>query len=109
MSGTIITLTDDNFATKVLQATHPVLVDFWAEWCSPCHLVAPALESFAQEYAQRLAVGKLDVDSNPLTPPRYQIRGIPTLILFENGQVVASKIGAMSKFQLTAFMNIYIK
>ena len=93
----MLTITDENFEAEVLKSDKPVLVDFWAEWCGPCRLMAPTLAAVAQEYAGRIKVGKLNVDDSPSTPPRYQIRGIPTLILFKNGQVADQFVGATSK------------
>ncbi len=97
--------TDDNFDETVLHNEHPVLVDYWAEWCGPCKMIAPVLEEVAEEYAGRLTIAKLNIDDNPNTPPKYGIRGIPTLMLFKNGNVEATKVGAMSKSQLTAFLD----
>jgi thioredoxin 1 len=101
----IVHATDDNFDETVLQNEHPVLVDYWAEWCGPCKMIAPVLEQVAEEYAGRLTIAKLNIDDNPNTPPKYGIRGIPTLMLFKNGNVEATKVGAMSKSQLTAFLD----
>jgi thioredoxin 1 len=101
----IVQATDDNFDETVLHNEHPVLVDYWAEWCGPCKMIAPVLEEVAEEYAGRLTVAKLNIDDNPNTPPKYGIRGIPTLMLFKNGNVEATKVGAMSKSQLTAFLD----
>ena len=105
MSEHIHYVTDDTFETEVLQSPQPVLVDYWAEWCGPCKMIAPALEQIAQEYAGRLRVAKLNIDENPATPPRYGIRGIPTLMLFKNGSVEATKVGAVSRSQLAAFLD----
>lgn len=101
----IVKATDENFDETVLQNEHPVLVDYWAEWCGPCKMIAPVLEEVAEEYAGRLTIAKLNIDDNPNTPPKYGIRGIPTLMLFKNGNVEATKVGAMSKSQLTAFLD----
>ncbi|WP_369600135.1 thioredoxin TrxA [Hahella sp. SMD15-11] len=105
MSEHIINVTDDTFEQEVLKAELPVLVDYWAEWCGPCKMIAPVLEEIAEEYAGRLKVCKLNIDENEATPPKYNIRGIPTLMLFKNGNVDATKVGALSKSQLTAFLD----
>ncbi len=105
VSGPIVHLTDDSFETEVLQSATPVLVDYWAEWCGPCKMIAPVLDEIASEYGDRLKVAKLNIDDNPQTPPKYGIRGIPTLMLFKNGDVEATKVGAVSKSQLTAFID----
>jgi thioredoxin 1 len=98
-------VTDDTFELEVLQSHTPVLVDYWAEWCGPCKSIAPVLDELAQEYAGRLKVAKLNIDENQATPPKYGIRGIPTLMLFKNGNMEAMKVGALSKSQLTAFID----
>src|SRR5208283_3320423 len=100
MSEHILYVTDTTFPTEVLQAPLPVLVDYWAEWCGPCRMIAPILEEVAKEYAGRLTVTKLNVDENQQTPQKYGIRGIPTLMLFKNGNIEATKVGAVSKSQL---------
>ena len=105
MSEHIIYVTDDNFETEVLNSSNPVLVDYWAEWCGPCKMIAPILDEIASEYNGKIKVAKLNIDDNPQTPPRYGIRGIPTLMLFKNGNVEATKVGALSKSQLTAFID----
>ena len=105
MSDNIQHVTDASFETEVLGADRPVLVDYWAEWCGPCKMVAPILEEIADEYADKIKVCKLDIDSNQQTPPKYGIRGIPTLMLFKNGEVEATKVGALSKSQLAAFLD----
>ena len=105
MSDHIQHVTDADWNTKVLGADKPVLVDYWAEWCGPCKMIAPILEEIAEEYVDRVQVCKLDIDANQETPPRYGIRGIPTLMLFRNGEVEATKVGALSKSQLAAFLD----
>ena len=97
--------TDTNFEEDVLKSEVPVLVDYWAEWCGPCKVIAPVLEEIAQEYDGKMKICKLDIDANDATPPKYRIRGIPTLMLFKNGNVEATKVGALSKSQLTAFLD----
>jgi thioredoxin 1 len=108
MSEHILYVTDTTFSAEVLQAPLPVLVDYWAEWCGPCRMIAPILEEVAKEYAGRLTVTKLNVDENQQTPQKYGIRGIPTLMLFKNGNIEATKVGAVSKSQLTAFIDSHI-
>ncbi|MDZ7841788.1 MAG: thioredoxin TrxA [Gammaproteobacteria bacterium] len=98
-------VTDDSFEQDVLSSEQPVLVEYWAEWCGPCKMISPVLEEVAEEYGEKLQVVKLNIDENPNTPPRYGIRGIPTLMLFKNGNVEATKVGAVSKSQLTAFID----
>jgi len=105
MSENIIQVQDSDFDEKVLQPTTPVLVDFWAEWCGPCKMIAPILEELAAEYKDKLIIAKLNVDDSPDTPAKYGVRGIPTLTLFKNGNVEATKVGALSKSQLTAFLD----
>lgn len=105
MSEHIVNVNDDNFETEVLQSDLPVLVDFWAEWCGPCKMIAPILDEIAQEYAGKLKVAKVNIDDNPATPPKYGVRGIPTLMLFKNGEVEATQVGALSKSQLTTFLD----
>ena len=97
--------TDTNFEEDVLKSEVPVLVDYWAEWCGPCKVIAPMLEEIAQEYDGKMKICKLDIDANDATPHKYEIRGIPTLMLFKNGNVEATKVGALSKSQLTAFLD----
>ena len=98
-------VTDENFETEVLKADRPTLVDFWAEWCGPCKMIAPILEEIAGEYSEKPKVCKIDIDSNEGNPPKYGISGIPTLMLFRDGQVEATKVGALSKSQLAAFLD----
>ena len=108
MSDHILQLTDDTFEQDVIKSSDPVLVDYWAEWCGPCKMIAPILEEIASEYNGRIKVAKLNIDDNPQTPPKYGIRGIPTLMLFKNGDIAATKVGALSKSQLTAFIDSHI-
>lgn len=108
MSESILAVTDQSFETDVLKASQPVLVDFWAEWCGPCKMIAPILEEIAKDYAGKLIVAKVNVDDNSNTPGQYGIRGIPTLLLFKGGNVVATKVGALSKSQLAAFIDSHI-
>ncbi len=104
MSEHIIHVSDESFEQEVLQSDKPVLIDYWAEWCGPCKMIAPVLDEVAGEYADKIRVAKLNIDENPATPPKYGIRGIPTLMLFKNGEVEATKVGAVSQAQLTAFL-----
>lgn len=108
MSEHILQVSDDSFETDVLKAELPVLVDFWAEWCGPCKMIAPILDDVAVEYTGKVAVAKVNIDQNPNTPPKFGIRGIPTLLLFKNGQVAATKVGALSKTQLKQFLDANI-
>ena len=105
MSDNIVYTSDEGFDADVLGADKPVLVDYWAEWCGPCKMIAPILNEIADEYSDRLKICKLNIDSNQATPPKYGIRGIPTLMLFKNGEVEATKVGARSKSQLQAFLD----
>ena len=105
MSDKIVHLTDDTFEDEVVNSEGPVLVDYWADWCGPCKMIAPVLDEIADEYADRVKIAKLNIDENPQTPPKYGIRGIPTLMLFKDGNVEATKVGALSKSQLTAFLD----
>jgi len=98
-------ISDESFDAEVLSSEMPVLVDYWAEWCGPCKVIAPVLEEIAREYEGKIKVCKLDIDSNEATPPKYGIRGIPTLMLFKDGNVEATKVGALSKSQLTEFLD----
>lgn len=105
MSEHIHHVTDNNFDAEVLQEALPVLVDYWAEWCGPCKMIAPILDEVASEYSGRLKIAKLNIDDNQDTPAKFGIRGIPTLMLFKGGNVEATKVGALSKSQLTAFID----
>ena len=105
MSSNIVYVTDDSFEEDVLKSEIPVLVDYWAEWCGPCKMIAPILEEIVGEYTGKLKVAKLNIDENSATPPKFGIRGIPTLMIFKDGDVEATKVGALSKSQLTAFID----
>ena len=105
MSSDIVYVTDDSFEQDVLKSEVPVLVDYWAEWCGPCKMIAPILEEIVGEYAGKLKIAKLNIDENSATPPKYGIRGIPTLMIFKDGDVEATKVGALSKSQLTAYID----
>ena len=105
MSEQILYVTDDTFEAEVIKSSNPVLVDYWAEWCGPCKMIAPILEEIAGEYTGKVTIAKLNIDENPQTPPKYGIRGIPTLMLFKDGNVEATKVGALSKSQLAAFLD----
>jgi thioredoxin 1 len=109
MGGTHVQqFTDQNFAAEVLKSDKPVLVDFWAAWCAPCHMMAPAVEAIAEEYADRVKVGKLNVDENLSVTSRYQIRGIPTLLLFKSGEVQEQYVGVTSKDTLARMLEKYL-
>ncbi|QUN05623.1 thioredoxin TrxA [Shewanella yunxiaonensis] len=108
MSDKIIYVSDDSFESEVLKSDKPVLVDFWAEWCGPCKMIAPILDDVATEYDGKLTVAKVNVDQNNATPAKYGIRGIPTLLLFKNGELAATKVGALSKTQLKEFIEAQI-
>ena len=101
----IVELSDETFESEVLMNNQPVLVDYWAEWCGPCKAIAPLLEEIAEEYGDKIKVAKLNIDDNSNTPPKYGIRGIPTLMLFKDGEVASTQVGAISKSQLTAFLD----
>ncbi len=105
MSENIKHISDANFDAEVLKSELPVLVDFWAEWCGPCKMIAPILEEVAKEYEGKLVIAKVDVDANQAVPAKFGIRGIPTLILFKNGEAAAQKVGALAKGQLTQFID----
>jgi thioredoxin 1 len=104
----IINTSDATFANDVLKSEKPVLLDFWAEWCGPCKMIAPILDELSGVYADRVRIAKLNIDENPQTPPKFGIRGIPTLILFKNGTVEAQKVGAVSRSQLAAFLDSHL-
>jgi thioredoxin 1 len=105
VSKNIVHTSDATFDQDILKADKPVLLDFWAEWCGPCKMIAPVLDEIAEEYKERLTIAKINIDEDPQTPPKFGIRGIPTLILFKNGIVEAQKVGAVSKSQLAAFLD----
>ncbi|MDP7564062.1 MAG: thioredoxin TrxA [Arenicellales bacterium] len=108
MPNKIIHVSDDSFEQEVLESEKPVLIDYWAEWCGPCKMIAPVLDELADEYADKVQVAKLNIDDNPATPPKYGIRGIPTLMLFKNGEVEATKVGNASKTELAAFLDKHL-
>ncbi len=108
MSTQIIAVSDDSFETDVMNAELPVLVDFWAEWCGPCKMIAPILDDIAKSYEGRLKVAKINIDDNAATPQKFGVRGIPTLMLFKNGELESTKVGAISKSQLTAFLDSHL-
>lgn len=104
----IVAVSDDSFETDVMNAELPVLVDFWAEWCGPCKMIAPILDDIAKSYEGRLKVAKINIDDNAATPQKFGVRGIPTLMLFKNGELESTKVGAISKSQLTAFLDSHL-
>lgn len=105
MSDAVLHVTDNNFQDSVLGADTPVLVDYWAEWCGPCKMIGPILDEIATEYAGKLTIAKLNIDDNPQSPQKYGVRGIPTLMLFKDGEVEATKVGALTKSQLASFID----
>ena len=105
MKGSVVHVTESNFEEEVVKSDVPVLVDFWAEWCGPCKMIAPILDEIAKEYGEKLKVCKIDVDSNPDIAPKFGIRGIPTLIMFKDGNAESTKVGAVSKSQLIEFVD----
>ena len=108
MSDLVLHVTDNDFNETVLKADGPVLVDYWAEWCGPCKMIAPILDDIAKEYEGKLTVAKVNIDENPSTPQHYGVRGIPTLMLFVDGEVEGTKVGALTKSQLAAFIDNYL-
>lgn len=108
MSEHIVYVTDSTFEDVVLKSDKPVILDFWADWCAPCKMIAPILDELADEYKDKVTVAKINIDENQATPQKYAVRGIPTLILFKNGDVAATKVGAASKSQLAAFIDSHV-
>ena len=109
MSESIIHVTDSSFEDEVLSSDKPVIVDYWAVWCGPCKMIAPLLDELADEYKGKLTVAKINIDENQETPQKYAVRGIPTLMIFKNGEVAGTKVGAMSKSQLSTFVDSLIE
>jgi len=110
MSGQVLTISDDSFDQEVLGGTLPILVDFWAEWCGPCKAIGPILKEVAEDpgYDKKISIAKINIDENSKTPSRYGVRGIPTLMLFKDGRVIATKVGSLTKSQLTAFIDSHL-
>ena len=108
MNNEILELSDDSFENDVIKSTMPILVDFWAEWCAPCRMIAPILDELATEYKGKLTIGKLNIDNNPNVPTKHNVRGIPTLLLFKDGDIVGTSVGALSKAQLVQFIDEHI-
>jgi thioredoxin 1 len=108
VSDLVLHVNDSDFNETVLSASVPVLVDYWAEWCGPCKMIAPILEEIAKDYEGKLTIAKLNIDDNPATPQHYGVRGIPTLMLFIDGEVEGTKVGALTKSQLSAFLDNYL-
>ena len=105
MSDKIVHLSDDSFENDVIKSELPVVVDFWAEWCGPCKMIAPILDDVAEDYAGKVTIAKLNVDQNSVSPAKYGVRGIPTLLIFKNGELAGTKVGALSKTQLKEFID----
>jgi thioredoxin 1 len=108
MTDKILAVSDDSFENDVINANLPVLVDFWAQWCGPCKMIAPLLDEIAKEYQGKLIVAKINIDENNQTPQKFGVRGIPTLMLFKNGELESTKVGTISKSQLTAFLDSHL-